>query len=213
MVKIAPSILSADFSRLGEELKEVEKAGADLIHFDVMDGHFVPNISFGYKVLKDVQGIINIPYDVHLMVEEPDYLIEPFSKYGASYITIHLEAVEDVHKYIDLIHSYGVKAGVSIKPDTQVQEIEQYLDKLDMVLIMSVYPGFGGQKFIESSVDKLVMLDAIRKEKNLDYVIEIDGGINDKTSRLIIDKGIDIMVAGSYVFGADDYKSAMDSLR
>ncbi len=213
MVKIAPSILSADFSKLGDELRSVEEAGADLIHFDVMDGHFVPNISFGYKVLKDVKDVIGLDYDVHLMVEEPDFLIEPFSKYGASIITIHCEAVKDVDKYIDLIHGYGVKAGISIKPDTDVKEIEKYLDRVDLVLIMSVYPGFGGQKFIESSVDKLVRLDKLRKENDYKYVIEIDGGINDVTSRKIIDKGIDIMVAGSYVFGASDYKKAMDSLR
>ncbi len=213
MVKIAPSILSADFSKLGEELRNVEKAGADLIHFDVMDGHFVPNISFGYKVLKDVKDVIGLDYDVHLMVEEPEYLIEPFSKYGASIITIHVEAVSDVDKYIDLIHRYGVKAGISIKPDTPVEDIVQYLNKVDLVLIMSVYPGFGGQKFIDDSVDKLVHLDAIRKEKSYSYVIEIDGGINDKTSRKIIDKGIDIMVAGSYIFGASDYKNAIESLK
>ncbi len=213
MVKVAPSILSADFSKLGDELRAVEEAGADLIHFDVMDGHFVPNISFGYKVLKDVKDVIGLDYDVHLMVEEPEYLIEPFSKYGASIITIHYEAVEDVNKYIDLIHSEGVKAGLSIKPDTDVEEIIEYLDKVDLVLIMSVYPGFGGQKFIETSVDKLIKLDSLRSEKSYNYVIEIDGGINDKTSKLIVDKGIDIMVAGSYVFGANDYKKAMDSLR
>ncbi len=213
MVKIAPSILSADFSKLGEELINVKNAGADLIHFDVMDGHFVPNISFGYKVLNDVKDLIDIDYDIHLMVYEPDYLIEPFYKAGATSITVHYEAVKDINNYIDIIKSYGMKAAVSIKPDTKVDEIKNILNKIDMVLVMSVYPGFGGQKFIESSLEKINELNNIRKENHYNYLIEVDGGINDKTCKNAVKNGADILVAGSYVFSSKDYKEAMDLLR
>ena len=204
MAKLAPSILSADFSRLAEQVNEIEKAGAHLIHVDVMDGHFVPNITFGAPVMKSLLGKTGIPFDVHLMIENPDMYIADFVTENTEYITVHQEACIHLHRTIQNIRSHGVKAGVSINPATPVCMIEEVLSDVDMVLVMSVNPGFGGQKFIPSALDKIRALDNIRKERNLDFVIEIDGGVGADNIDEILAAGTDIVVAGSSVFKKGD---------
>ena len=204
MAKLAPSILSADFSRLAEQVKEIEKAGAHLIHVDVMDGHFVPNITFGAPVMKSLLGKTGIPFDVHLMIENPDIYIADFVTENTEYITVHQEACIHLHRTIQNIRSHGVRAGVSINPATPVCMIEEVLSDVDMVLVMSVNPGFGGQKFIPSALDKIRALDNIRKERNLDFVIEIDGGAGADNIDEILAAGTDIVVAGSSVFKKGD---------
>lgn len=204
MAKLAPSILSADFSRLAEQVNEIEKAGAHLIHVDVMDGHFVPNITFGAPVMKSLLGKTGIPFDVHLMIENPDIYIADFVTENTEYITVHQEACIHLHRTIQNIRSHGVKAGVSINPATPVCMIEEVLSDVDMVLVMSVNPGFGGQKFIPSALDKIKALDNIRKERNLDFVIEIDGGAGADNIDEILAAGTDIVVAGSSVFKKGD---------
>lgn len=204
MAKLAPSILSADFSRLADQVNEIEKAGAHLIHVDVMDGHFVPNITFGAPVMKSLLGKTGIPFDVHLMIENPDMYIADFVTENTEYITVHQEACIHLHRTIQNIRSHGVKAGVSINPATPVCMIEEVLSDVDMVLVMSVNPGFGGQKFIPSALDKIRALDNIRKERNLDFVIEIDGGAGADNIDEILAAGTDIVVAGSSVFKKGD---------
>lgn len=204
MAKLAPSILSADFSKLAEQVNEIEKAGAHLIHVDVMDGHFVPNITFGAPVMKSLLGKTGIPFDVHLMIENPDMYIADFVTENTEYITVHQEACIHLHRTIQNIRSHGVKAGVSINPATPVCMIEEVLSDVDMVLVMSVNPGFGGQKFIPSALDKIRALDNIRKERNLDFVIEIDGGAGTDNIDEILAAGTDIVVAGSSVFKKGD---------
>ena len=204
MAKLAPSILSADFSRLAEQVNEIEKAGAHLIHVDVMDGHFVPNITFGAPVMKSLLGKTGIPFDVHLMIENPDMYIADFVTENTEYITVHQEACIHLHRTIQNIRSHRVKAGVSINPATPVCMIEEVLPDVDMVLVMSVNPGFGGQKFIPSALDKIRTLDSIRKQKNLDFVIEIDGGAGTDNIDEILAAGTDIVVAGSSVFKKGD---------
>lgn len=204
MKKLAPSILSADFSRLGEETAIIEQAGAHLIHVDVMDGHFVPNISYGATVMKSLLGKTKLPFDVHLMIENPDQYIEDFVTDNTGYITVHQEACTHLHRTIQLIKSFGVKAGVSLNPATSLDTLEYVLEDVDMVLIMSVNPGFGGQKFINSALDKVKKLDKIRKERNLNFEIEIDGGIKLDNVEKVLEAGVDIFVAGSSVFKADD---------
>ena len=204
MKKLAPSILSADFSKLGEETAIIEKAGAHLIHVDVMDGHFVPNISYGATVMKSLLGKTELPFDVHLMIENPDQYIKDFVTDNTGYITVHQEACTHLHRTIHYIKSLGVKAGVSLNPATSLDTLEYVLEDVDMVLIMSVNPGFGGQKFISSALDKVRKLDKIRKEKNLDFEIEIDGGISLDNVKEASDAGVDIFVAGSAVFKAED---------
>lgn len=204
MLKLAPSILSADFSALGADVKKIEEGGADFIHVDVMDGHFVPNISFGAAVMKSLNGKTSLPYDVHLMIENPDQYIENFVTDQTAYITVHQEACVHLHRTIQNIKSKGVKAGVSINPATPVSTLECILEDVDMVLVMSVNPGFGGQKYIPSSLDKVRQLAAIRAEKNLNFVIEIDGGITLDNAAMVHEAGVDIAVAGSAVFGAED---------
>lgn len=203
MKRLAPSILSADFSRLGEQVKEIEKEGADIVHVDVMDGHFVPNISFGASVMKSLCGKTDLPFDVHLMIENPEQYIEDFVTSQTEYITVHREACVHIHRVIQSIKALGVKAGVSINPGTPVVMLENILEDVDMVLVMSVNPGFGGQKFIPGALDKIRELDRIRREKNLDFEIEIDGGAGHSNIRDILDAGTDIVVAGSAVFKGD----------
>lgn len=204
MFKLAPSVLSADFSELGEQVRLIEKGGADLIHIDVMDGHFVPNISFGAAVMKSVYDCSHLNYDVHLMIENPDMFIDSFITPRTEYITVHQEACVHLHRTITHIKEAGAKAGVALNPSTPLIQLEEILPDADMVLIMSVNPGFGGQKFIEGSLDKIARLAQIRRERNLNFVIEVDGGVNLKNCDLLAESGADILVAGSAVFGADD---------
>lgn len=204
MGKIAPSILSADFARLGEQVEAISRAGADYVHVDVMDGHFVPNISFGSAVMKSLDKLETAPYDVHLMIENPDAYIGDFVTEKTEYIVVHQEACRHLHRTVQNIKSHGIKAGVALNPATPVSSLECILEELDLVLIMSVNPGFGGQKFIPKALEKIKELDAIRKEKGYSFVIEIDGGISTDNIKMVSDAGCDIFVAGSAVFKADD---------
>ena len=213
MKQLAPSILSADFSRLGECVCQIEKAGADIIHVDVMDGHFVPNISFGAAVMKSLCGKTGMPFDVHLMIEDPDRYLEDFITDNTEYITVHAEACVHLHRTIQHIKSSGAKAGVAVNPATPLSAVECVLEDVDMILIMSVNPGFGGQKFISSVLPKIRNLDELRRENNLDFTIEIDGGINPDNVKTVTDAGVDIVVAGSSVFGAADIEARVKEFR
>lgn len=210
---VSASVLSADFCNLSNEIKKIENAGIEMIHYDVMDGVFVPNISFGIPVLSDIKKCTSLVFDVHLMIIEPSKYIEDFAKAGADIITFHYESNCNIDKTINTIHSCGLKAGISIKPATDIDVIIPYLDKVDMILIMTVEPGFGGQGFMENMLPKIKKLRSIINEKNLNVAIEVDGGINAQTSRKVIQAGADTLVAGSYLFGANDMKKAADSLR
>ncbi len=203
-MKLAPSILAADFANLLEDVKKIEKGGADLIHVDVMDGHFVPNISFGAPVMKCLVGKTKLPFDVHLMIEDPDEYAEDFVTPQTEYITVHQEVCNHLDRTIANIKSLGVKAGVSINPATPVNTLECVLDKVDMVLIMSVNPGFGGQKFIDSCLDKVKELAEIKKANGYKFEIEIDGGVTLDNVQAVLDAGCEIVVAGSAVFKAPD---------
>ena len=202
MAKLAPSILSADFSCLGEETERIRRGEADLIHVDVMDGHFVPNISFGAPIVKSLVGKTKLPFDVHLMIENPDRYAADFVLPNTEYITVHQEACVHLHRSIQNIKSLGVKAGAAINPGTPVSVLSEVLEDLDMVLVMSVNPGFGGQKFIPTALRKVKELDALRRERRLNFEIEIDGGITTENVRDVIDAGVSLVVAGSSVFGA-----------
>jgi len=206
-MKLAPSILSADFSRLGEEVAAIERGGAHLIHVDVMDGHFVPNISFGATVMKSLLGKTKMPFDVHLMIENPDEFIEEFVTENTAYITVHQETCPHLHRTIQEIKALGVKAGVSINPATSLSTLDYILEEVDLVLIMSVNPGFGGQKFITSALEKVEALKEIREFHNLNFEIEIDGGITLENLKEVVDAGVDIVVAGSAVFGAKNVEA------
>jgi ribulose-phosphate 3-epimerase len=214
---VAPSILSADFLKLGEELERIEKAGAEWVHFDVMDGHFVPNISFGIPVLKSIASGHNLVNDVHIMITDPKFYAPKFIAAGADYLTFHFETCKDYREcleVIDLIHSLGAKAGISFRPRTDVKKLVPILRFVDLVLVMSVEPGFGGQPFIKDSISKIVFL---RDHKNNDpdahYLIEVDGGINETTGQLCRLAGADVLVAGSYIFGHDDYEKRIAELK
>lgn len=204
---LAPSILSADFSKLGEEIKEIEEAGAQMIHVDVMDGHFVPNISFGAVVMKSLLGKTGMPFDVHLMIETPDKYISEFVSDNTEFITVHAEACTHLHRTIQLIKSYGIKAGVALNPATPLNVLDYVIEDIGQVLVMSVNPGFGGQKFIPSALNKVKALKEIKNLRNPDLVIAIDGGINLDNVKEVIDEGVNLVVAGSAVFKAPDIKT------
>jgi ribulose-phosphate 3-epimerase len=205
MGKIAPSILSADFTRLGDEVKEVEKAGADYIHIDVMDGHFVPNITIGPLVVEAVRRVTRLPLDVHLMISSPDQLVPDFVKSGADIITVHTEAVNHLHRSVQLIRKEGARTGVSLNPATPLEVLEYILDDLDMVLLMTVNPGFGGQDFIPEVLPKIERLKEMIEIRGLNTEIEVDGGINPDTINSVSSAGADIFVAGSAIFKSENY--------
>ncbi|MDO5303741.1 MAG: ribulose-phosphate 3-epimerase [Clostridia bacterium] len=213
MGKIAPSILSADFARLGEQVEAISRGGADFVHVDVMDGHFVPNISFGSAVMKSLNKVETAPYDVHLMIENPDAYLGDFVTDKTEYIVVHQEACRHLHRTVQNIKSHGVKAGVALNPATPVSSLECILEDLDLVLVMSVNPGFGGQKFIPQAVEKIKELDQIRKEKGYDFQIEIDGGINLDNAKMVMEAGCDIFVAGSAVFKAENLEERMHEFK
>ncbi|MDO6449697.1 ribulose-phosphate 3-epimerase [Oceanobacillus profundus] len=213
MTKIAPSILSADFAKLGEEIIDVEKGGADYIHVDVMDGHFVPNITIGPLIVDAIKPVTSLPLDVHLMIENPDPYIPVFAEAGAAIITVHQEACTHLHRTLQLIRANDVKPGVVINPATPVEMLKPILNEVELILIMTVNPGFGGQSFIHEAVEKIEKLSMWRKELNLDFEIEVDGGVNPETAKLCTDAGADVLVAGSAVFGQADRREAIQAIR
>ena len=210
---ISPSILAADFARLGEDVKDVCDRGIDYLHVDVMDGAFVPNISFGAAVMKSLNGIATVPYDVHLMVEEPIRYIKDFVTDNTEFITVHQEACKDLGETLRAIHDLGVKTGVSIKPGTAPEVLDEFLPDIDMILVMSVEPGFGGQKFMDNSLPKISYYRDKREELGLDYLIEVDGGIGSANAHLVRDAGVDVIVAGSAVFKAADRTAEIKGIK
>ena len=214
-IKISPSILSADFSQLGKEIKRLEDGGADLIHVDVMDGHFVPNLTIGPPVIKALKKNCSIKFDVHLMISPVHKYIKAYSDAGADIITIHPEATDDLSASIAKIKELNKKVGVSLNPKTKLEVIEDYLNQIDLVLVMSVNPGFGGQKFMPEVLDKIKKLKKIQKDKNIDFDIEIDGGINFENSKIAIEAGANILVSGTTIFTSNngDVKKNIDTLR
>ena len=213
MVMISPSLLSADFAILGEEVKRITEAGADLLHLDIMDGHYVPNLTFGVPVVKALRPLTKIPFDVHLMVENPDFYVEPLAAAGAEMVTVHVEAARHLHRTLQAIKGNGLKAGVALNPATPLCTLEHVLSELDLILIMSVNPGFGGQKFIPGSVGKVASLKKMLQEAGAAPLIAVDGGMNRETAPQMIAAGADIIVAGSAVSGAPDLKEAIAALR
>lgn len=214
MIKIAPSMLSADFARLAEDVKDVEQGGADLLHIDIMDGHFVPNLTFGPDVVKALRKHTALPFDVHLMVKNPEDYVEAFAAIGTEYFTFHAEATPHMHRLVQTIKAHGMKAGISLNPSTPVATLEDIACDLDMILIMSVNPGFGGQKFIPQALRKIKKAKALFAYVNRkDAVVEVDGGVNADTIEGVREAGVDIVVAGSAVFGAEDRAAMIKMLR
>ena len=215
MVKIAPSILAADLLDIKNEVINADNAGAEFIHIDIMDGHFVPNLSFGYNMVKTLRPITNKVLDVHLMISPVEPFIKEFINAGSDIISFHPEADKNTKEIISIIKKSNCKVGIAVHPNIKIEEIKEFLNDVDLVIIMTVIPGFGGQKFLEDQVQKISELKEIRKNINANYEIEIDGGINFQTSKICIDKGADILVAGSYVYGApkEEYKDKINSIR
>lgn len=210
---IAPSILSADFTRLGEEVKAVEQAGADLIHFDVMDGHFVPNLTVGPMVLKAVRGLTSLPIDAHLMVNNPDAVLEDYIQAGANYLSVHVEVCHHLHRTVQRIKSLGAKAGVALNPHTPLASMGYILEEADFILVMTVNPGFGGQSFIPAAFKKVSELQEMRERNKLKFLIEIDGGIKLDNIGEVSKAGVDIFVAGSAIFGSNNYQKTLSQMR
>lgn len=213
VTRVAPSILSADILHLEDEVRAIEKAGADLIHVDIMDGHFVPNLTFGPDLVKGLKSVTELALDVHLMIDNPQVFIERFAKAGADNITVHSEVTVPIPKLFELVKSFDKSFGVSIKPDTSLDSIAENLELLDMLLIMTVYPGFGGQEFIESTLPTITEVSRLKKENRFKYEIEVDGGLNDETVKMAAGMGAEVIVAGNYIFKSGDYKKTIDSLR
>ena len=210
---ISPSILAADFARLGADVADVQSRGIEYLHIDVMDGAFVPNISFGPDVMKSLNGIASVPYDVHLMIEDPDRYIEKFVTDNTEFITVHYEACSDLSHTLEHIHSLGIKAGVSIKPGTVPEALDPWLGDIDLILVMSVEPGFGGQKFMENSVPKISYYSSKKAENGYSYIIEVDGGIGPANAHIVRDAGVELIVAGSAVFKAADRTEAIKAIK
>ena len=210
---ISPSILAADFARLGADVADVQSRGIEYLHIDVMDGAFVPNISFGPDVMKSLNGIASVPYDVHLMIEDPDRYIEKFVTDNTEFITVHYEACSDLSHTLEHIHSLGIKAGVSIKPGTVPEVLDPWLGDIDLILVMSVEPGFGGQKFMENSVPKISYYSSKKAENGYSYIIEVDGGIGPANAHIVRDAGVELIVAGSAVFKAADRTEAIKAIK
>lgn len=213
MIKIAPSILSADFSQLGEDIKKIEKGGADWVHIDVMDGMYVPNITFGAPVIKCIRKVTDLPFDVHLMIEQPERYIKDFVDAGADIITVHQESTVHLHRTIQLIKGFGVKAGVSLNPSTSLETIKYVLKDIDMVLIMTVNPGFGGQSFIDGMKEKIVELKQMIDAENLNIEIQVDGGIGVNNIAEVASCGANVFVAGSAVFGSEDIAGTIAKMK
>lgn len=212
-IYVAPSLLSADLWRLGEEVHRVEKAGADWLHVDVMDGHFVPNLSFGPALVSSLKKNTSLPLDVHLMVEYPAQFIEPFAKAGADLLTVHLEAQDNVKNVLQQIHALGIKAGVSVKPDTDVNKLTTVVEETDLILVMSVYPGFGGQAFLPQSPERIRQIRQLITKINRPVWLEVDGGINTQTAREVVQAGADVLVAGNAIFSAKDPAVALEEIK
>ncbi len=213
MIKISPSILSADFSKLGEEIRAIQKAGADYIHIDVMDGSFVPNITIGNEVVKSLRPISDLPYDVHLMINNPDNHIKAFAEAGSDIITIHAEASIHLDRSLALIKSFGKKAGISLVPSTHEDALDYVMEKLDLILVMTVNPGFGGQKFLSSQLKKIENIRKKIEKSGRKIELEVDGGVNEETVKLVTSAGADVLVSGSYIFGSKNYTEAISKLR
>lgn len=213
MIKIAPSILASDFTRLADEIKKIEDAGADLVHIDVMDGHFVPNLTFGPPVIRAIRKVTDLPFDVHLMIDNAESCLEEYFKAGADIITVHAEALKHIHRAIQTIHGFGIKAGVSLNPGSPLSLIEEVLDDVDMVLLMSVNPGFGGQSYIKSVTKKIKSLRQMFNERGLNTDIQVDGGIDEHTIKEVVEAGANVIVAGSAVYRAKDTKAMIDLLK
>lgn len=213
MVKVAPSILSADFSRLGDEIRALEKAGADLIHFDIMDGHFVPNITFGFVVIEALKGKTKIPFNVHLMIDNPQNYIKRFRDAGASTLIIHWELDIDKKACLDEIKALGMKRGLAINPGTTFNSIKDLMFHIDHLLVMTVNPGFSGQKFMAENIDKIKIAKEFINNNNLDVEIAVDGGVNDENARVITEAGADILIAASFIFNYENYKIPIEMLK
>jgi len=213
MIKVAPSILSADILHLEDEIKSIEKAGADWLHVDIMDGHFVPNLTFGPKLVRELRKITTLPLDVHLMIDNPEDFIAKFAAAGADNITVHSEVKAPVPQLMEMVKGFGISFGISIKPDTPLESIKEYLGIIEILLIMTVHPGFGGQKFIEAVVPKIALAAKLKSEQRYRYEIEVDGGLNDQTVKTAAANGATLIVAGDYIFNSNDYQKAIASLR